>query len=500
MNLIEIAEQLKDVPDQYLLQEVQRPTGNYPSYLVVSELGRRKRMRESVAKEMPRTTVTEDLTAPQRQQAMAQMAQMLQPQDQNMIPQAGGLNALPQAQQDLAAMDMVSAQPQMAPEMASEVPAMAGGGMVSFRQGGDVIRAFDGLPSSMFPDSVTTEEDIEAFRPRGFGSIFGLAPEGLGSGNIDYQLSQLGYPREQITSMDPATKRYIVANASTTPSAVAPAPRPVATTPTTPAGAPSGTPSGAPAGQTRPSVPPLALRQTVARPSPLTDLDIQSARTQRLSEFERAVPDTLSPLIASQIQNREKDIAARRASNINEALMQAGLGIMASKSPRFLQAAGEGGTSGLNVFREGLKNIRQSQELNEAANIKMAEAKMLRGERKFKAADDAERSARQNNEAAVALYNADSAVALRELQAQIAAQKAPHDIAESQARAAAYGARGVAKPMTAEERMLLEPQAVARLKRRGISNPTDAQIDAEIAALRGMSSAEPATALDRGTI
>jgi hypothetical protein len=48
--------------------------------------------------------------------------------------------------------------------------------------------------------------------------------------------------------------------------------------------------------------------------------------------------------------------------------------------------------------------------------------------------------------------------------------------------------------------MLLEPQAVARLKRNGISSPTDAQIDAEIAALRGMSSAEPATALDRGTI
>jgi hypothetical protein len=77
---------------------------------------------------------------------------------------------------------------------------------------------------------------------------------------------------------------------------------------------------------------------------------------------------------------------------------------------------------------------------------------------------------------------------------------APYEIAESQARAAAYGLRGIPKPMTAEERMLLEPQAVARLKRKGISSPTDAQIDAEIAALRGMSSAEPATALDRGTI
>ena len=34
MNLIEIAESLKDLPDQYLFQEVQAPTGNFPTYLV----------------------------------------------------------------------------------------------------------------------------------------------------------------------------------------------------------------------------------------------------------------------------------------------------------------------------------------------------------------------------------------------------------------------------------------------------------------------------------
>ena len=139
MNLIEIAESLKDLPDQYLFQEVQAPTGNFPTYLVITELGRRKRMRDSAMKQMPETTVAEDLT--QRQQAMAQV-------DQNMIQQAGGLNAMPQAQQDLAAMDMMSAQ------MPQEIPAMAGGGMVSFRQGGDVIRAFNGLPEEMFASGV----------------------------------------------------------------------------------------------------------------------------------------------------------------------------------------------------------------------------------------------------------------------------------------------------------------------------------------------------------
>ncbi len=42
MNLIEISNQLKDVPDQFLMKEVQSPSGAYPSYLIISELTRRK--------------------------------------------------------------------------------------------------------------------------------------------------------------------------------------------------------------------------------------------------------------------------------------------------------------------------------------------------------------------------------------------------------------------------------------------------------------------------
>ena len=73
MNLIEIAEDLKDLPDQYLMQEIQQPTGNFPSYLIVSELGRRKRMRDKVAKEMPSQTVAQELaTPPQMPQQMPQ--------------------------------------------------------------------------------------------------------------------------------------------------------------------------------------------------------------------------------------------------------------------------------------------------------------------------------------------------------------------------------------------------------------------------------------------
>jgi hypothetical protein len=126
MNLIEIAEDLKDLPDQYLMQEIQQPTGNFPSYLIVSELGRRKRMRDKVAKEMPSQTVAQELATP---------PQMPQQMPQGMAPQ--GLMAMPQAQTELAAQDAMGTTP---PEMMMPAQQMAGGGIVSFRDGGDVQR------------------------------------------------------------------------------------------------------------------------------------------------------------------------------------------------------------------------------------------------------------------------------------------------------------------------------------------------------------------------
>jgi hypothetical protein len=161
-----------------------------------------------------------------------------------------------------------------------------------------------------------------------------------------------------------------------------------------------------------------------------------------MSEYEQAVPDRLTPFFQEAIAKREGEIEGRRGSNINEALIQAGLGIMGSKSPRFLQAASEGGLSALKSYREGAKDIRQSEEALLASRAKMAEAQMLRDDRKFKAAEDAERSARQEYTDALNLATTKNAMDYRNLMGGIAAQKAPYEIAESQARSDAYRARG----------------------------------------------------------
>ena len=110
MNLIQISERLKEAPDNLLMQEVQAPTGQYPSYLIISEMARRKKLREGGAQQQaPQTTVAEDMAS------------------------EGGLAATPQAMASTAGMD-VNGQGDYE-EGAQEMPQMASGGIVSFKRG-----------------------------------------------------------------------------------------------------------------------------------------------------------------------------------------------------------------------------------------------------------------------------------------------------------------------------------------------------------------------------
>jgi hypothetical protein len=161
-----------------------------------------------------------------------------------------------------------------------------------------------------------------------------------------------------------------------------------------------------------------------------------------LSDYEQAVPDRTTKFFTEDIARREADIEKRRATNINDALIQAGLGAMRAR-PKFsgtaglFEVIGEGGQAGFNVLREGRKDLRQSEEANNAARAKMIEAQMLRDDRKFKAAEDAEKRAIELDKFALDRANTESAITLRNLQGSITAQEAParQDLLRAQAEA-----------------------------------------------------------------
>lgn len=60
MNIVQLQDMLRGIPDNRLQTEMQTPSGAVPQYLVLSEIVRRDKARSSSA-EMPKTTVVEDL-------------------------------------------------------------------------------------------------------------------------------------------------------------------------------------------------------------------------------------------------------------------------------------------------------------------------------------------------------------------------------------------------------------------------------------------------------
>jgi len=57
MNIIEMEDMVKGLPDQLLMQEAQAPTGRIPQFLALSEVQRRKDMRDRFQQQAPQQTV-----------------------------------------------------------------------------------------------------------------------------------------------------------------------------------------------------------------------------------------------------------------------------------------------------------------------------------------------------------------------------------------------------------------------------------------------------------
>jgi len=368
MNLIEISNQLKDVPDQFLMKEVQAPSGAYPSYLVISELTRRKRMRESALKEAPTTTVAQDLADPgreQRQMAMAQAAQQMAAPSLN----SAGLAAAPQAMESLAAQDAMGTTP---PEMMMPAQGMAAGGVVSFKQGGDIPRFQNTgyVSDPMFAQS----EDFSV------PSLSGADRDRLVSAMTLRELQEFnrsGMVPERLRSLPAAKPAVPSPSAAPAPSAAPEAPPPPAAAPAAPAIAPFVMAPYKPRDIPMPRL-----------PTEPTEQDLETAALTRQARYEEDVPFRLGYL-QKEMADRAKEMAGRKESNINEALIQAGLGIMGSKSPRFLQAVSEGGTAGLRAYQQGAKDIRASEDLLRQSRIDYNKAQMLYDQGKFNEGDKA---------------------------------------------------------------------------------------------------------------
>jgi hypothetical protein len=124
MNILDTQDKLKNLSQDQLMTEMRMPTGQAPQFLVLSEITRRQKMRESFSLEQGKdeTTVAQDAVAAAGMpgQFAGDMAGTMAPQtDTN-----GNTGAMPQ---------------QAMPPQSSPAPqAMSGGGIVALQEGGPV--------------------------------------------------------------------------------------------------------------------------------------------------------------------------------------------------------------------------------------------------------------------------------------------------------------------------------------------------------------------------
>lgn len=117
MNIIEVEDKLKSVPDDSLSSEMTNPSGMFPQYLVMSEIQRRQKMRTDHEGRMAANAKTPP--RPSMREEMAMQVAQAQPQPNAMQQGIGSL--LQPKPQPQPAQPMMSNQPVMM-QVGTEVP------------------------------------------------------------------------------------------------------------------------------------------------------------------------------------------------------------------------------------------------------------------------------------------------------------------------------------------------------------------------------------------
>ena len=146
MNIIQLEDNLKSLPDNNLQNEMINPTGMFPQYLVMSEIQRREEMRNDYQGRM----AANEKTPPRPSMREEMMMGITQPQP--MMQDSGIAGLLPAQPQGAPIPPTMSAGPDVVP--------MYGGGIVGMSAGRNVFGLTDEeLKLAGLYDDPTTEED-----------------------------------------------------------------------------------------------------------------------------------------------------------------------------------------------------------------------------------------------------------------------------------------------------------------------------------------------------
>ena len=136
MNIIQIQDRLKGMPKEAIVDYVQNPTGDVPTFLALAELQRRKdsEAKFQAMQEQP-ASIAEQLVAENMPMGLAGMSPSSAMTPSTAVAPEGGISNVPS--QAMEPSSVLAADSGIA-TLPTPTPNFAGGGIVAFEEGGDV--------------------------------------------------------------------------------------------------------------------------------------------------------------------------------------------------------------------------------------------------------------------------------------------------------------------------------------------------------------------------
>ena len=322
MNIIQLQDRLKGVPDQALVGYVENPTGEVPTYLALGELQRRKDMRERYqADKQPEPSVAEQLIEETKPQGIAGMAP-------GMAPPAQGVGA-PQPQPEMTP-DMIASSGVGALPAGNVGQNYAGGGIVAFADGGYTLDPYglDPLNVGVLEEQIA-EEDYTVKTPNE------MTPEEM----LRNPLNTADLAKAD--SLKVVTPTVEVEEEKIVETAPAPAPKP--------------------------------------EPEVVTEVPQEKSLPDYVAEFKALMgTDEYRTRLGERMSEMDKQLARKEEMAPYMALTEAGLAIAAGESPNAFTNVAAGATRGIKSYTEASKDLevlrqKRLENLNALAQADRAE-------------------------------------------------------------------------------------------------------------------------------
>jgi hypothetical protein len=377
MNIIQLQDRLKGMPEEVLIGYVQTPTGEAPTYLVLSELERRKVMREKYAGQQEPTTsvaeqiVSESMTEIMPQSPMAQgIATGMPPQG---MPPAAPQEMMPESIEEVG----IAANP--TPNIGQNYNV---GGVVGYAKG-DIV---------LTPDQIKLLKEIEAEEASG-DTKYKSAVENLRRFSYNYrnpnakkrvaELRDNARPIRGQSNDEFAVQQYLAAQSPAVNSAITPTPETLVDeraqelnnkfNPSL-----ANNYSGSVEEALQSNYPKQQISQEPIDTNLYEPVDQDNLIAQQRQAYYDSIKDEQTGLegifgIKSRgdfyegernaIQAERDKYAGDKDSALNMALINAGLGIASGTSSNFLENVATGAMPGITSYTQDMKDMRAQDKL-----------------------------------------------------------------------------------------------------------------------------------------